>query len=62
MKNEKLYTREDVQSIIEKRIAEERKNKNEYIEKNGYTHKDTLQCFDNRIAALCYLLYDFDRV
>lgn len=61
MKKEKLYTREDVQNIINKRIAEEMENKNRYIELNGYSHKDTLQCFDSRIAALCYLLYDFDK-
>lgn len=58
MKKEKLYTKTEVFDIIDKRIKEEMKNKNKYIELNGYTHKDVIQGFDHRIAALCYLLCD----
>lgn len=55
----KSYTKTDVFDVIDAAIKEEMRNKNRYIELNGYSHKDTLAAFDNRIAALTYLYSKF---
>jgi hypothetical protein len=59
MNNEKMYSKNDVFAIIDAAIKREMENKNEWIHKNGYTHKDVLNAFDNRISALTCLYRDF---
>ncbi len=51
MDNIKRFTIEEVYDIIDEAVHDEMNHKNRYIELNGYTHKDTLCAFDNRIAA-----------
>ena len=60
MKTEKTFAKSDVYEIIDKAIKKEMANKNHYIELNGYAHKDVLQAFDNRIAALSGLYHEFN--
>ena len=48
----KTYTQYEIYAIIDKMIKEEMRLKNEYIKKNGYKHKDTLDRFDSHICAL----------
>jgi len=55
----KQYTKDEIVSIIDKKIKEEMKRKNEYIAKNGYKHIETLKRFDNSIATLTCLLSEF---
>ena len=56
---EKRYTKSQIIDIIDAAIREEMQNKNRYIALNGYSHRDTLAAFDNRIAALSYLYGKF---
>ena len=52
MKNNKTFTTAQINDIIYKQIQKIMKNKDRYIELNGYSHKDTLMAFDIRIAAI----------
>lgn len=58
---EKTYTKSEIFAIIDAAIKYEMANKNEWIRKNGYVHKDVLNAFDNRISALSCLYYDFEK-
>ena len=55
----KKYSKSDIMEILDKALKEEMQNKNRYIELNGYSHKDTLSAFDNRIAEIVYLMHKF---
>jgi hypothetical protein len=55
----KQYGKDEIISIIERRIKEEMQRKNEYIAKNGYKHIDVLKGFDASIATLTSLYSAF---
>ena len=55
----KNYTKEEIISIIDRKIKEEMQHKNDYIKKNGYKHKETLLKFDNSISTLLCLISEF---
>ncbi|MBR2999719.1 MAG: hypothetical protein IKF39_01870 [Oscillospiraceae bacterium] len=59
MKTEKTYTRDEILGVLLDAAKETMENKNRYIELNGYTHKDTLQAFDIRLAQITYLMSKF---
>lgn len=46
--------------ILDKQIKQQMQYKNEYIEKNGYYHKDILNRFDTKITALTELYFVFN--
>lgn len=52
---EKKFSRDEIYSIINGLIKEEMKYKNKYIALNGYSSKETLNRFDERIAAFSEL-------
>lgn len=56
---EKTYTKSEIYTIIDAMIKEELKRKNAYIEKNGYTHKNTLEGFGQRVTAFSELYGKF---
>ena len=55
----KQYGKDEIISIIDRRIKEEMQRKNEYIDKNGYKHIDALKGFDTAIATLTSLYSAF---
>lgn len=59
-KHEKKFSQYDIYNIIDKRIKREMELKNEYIQKNGYKHKDIINRFDTAIATLSMLYREFD--
>lgn len=59
MNNKKMFSKNEIFSIIDAAIKREMENKNEWIRKNGYVHKDVLNAFDNRISALTCLFWEF---
>lgn len=59
-KHEKKFSQYDIWFVIDQRIKREMANKNEYIQKNGYKHKDALNRFDTVIATLSSLYGEFD--
>ena len=60
-KHEKKFSQYDIYHIIDQRIKKEMALKNEYIQKNGYKHKDTLNRFDTAISTLSTLYGEFDK-
>ena len=50
----------EIYAILDKKIKEEMENKNNYIKNNGYTHKEILNRFDERIATLTELYFIFN--
>ena len=55
----KQYGKDEIISVIDRRIKEEMQRKNEYIAKNGYKHIDVLKGFDASIATLTSLYSAF---
>lgn len=49
------YTKADICIFIDQKIKKEMEYKNAYIQKNGYTHTEILNRFDQRIAAFSEL-------
>ena len=56
----KMFSQYEVYHIIDEKIKQESEYKNRYIQLNGYGHKDVLERFDNRIAALNELYKEFN--
>ena len=56
---EKQYSKDEIITIIDRRIKEEMRLKNEFIAKNGYKHIDALKGFDTSIATLTSLYSAF---
>lgn len=55
-------TKQEIFQVIDRRIKKEIQLKNEYINKNGFNHIETLKRFDTAIATLTSLYCTFDRV
>ena len=55
----KVYTQYEIYAIIDETIKQETTRKNEYIQKNGYSHADVLRKFDSRISVLSELYGKF---
>lgn len=58
----KTLIKQDIFDILDREIKKEMLFKNEYIKKNGYKHKDTLNAFDTSIATLTRLYGTFETV
>lgn len=55
----KTYTTDEIYAIIDKEIKRQMELKNAYIQKNGFTHKDTLDRFGQYVSALSSLYGKF---
>lgn len=54
------YTISTIYAILDKQIKKEMENKNNYIKNNGYSHKEILNRFDERITTLTELYFIFN--
>lgn len=55
MKEQKMFSLDDVFNIIDHEIKQQMAYKNAYIQKNGFKHKDVLNEFDVVISTLSSL-------
>lgn len=52
MKEQKMFSLDDIFNIIDHEVKQQMAYKNAYIQKNGFKHKATLNEFDVAISTL----------
>ena len=52
---------EEIIEILDQELRKNSEEKNAYIAKNGYRHKDTLQAFDTAQSTIISLMYAFKK-
>ena len=57
---DKMFSRYEIDAIIDDEIKRQMELKNSYIQKNGYKHTDVLQSFDCAISTLSGLYSKFN--
>ena len=57
---DKMFSRYEIDAIIDDEIKRQMELKNSYIQKNGYKHTDVLQSFDCTISTLSGLYSKFN--
>ena len=56
----KMFSKDEIYTIIDEEIKRQMTLKNSYIQKNGYKHADVLQRFDSAISTLSCLYGKFN--